>query len=172
MIVAVARTGRSLMHLRKGRQMKLKFLKAFAVIFLTAAASTVSAQKPSGKPQVVGTWHLVRIDSPGPDGQPSNAAQPTGMLIYTQDRHASVQLIYPQITLSNEFVHDGYEATFGTYELDEQKHLLTYHVHASATREKLVGKSEVLHYEFPDGQHMIIRPTEANQHWSVTWQRY
>jgi hypothetical protein len=80
--------------------------------------------------------------------------------------------MYPQTSLSNEFVHDGYEATFGTYELDTEKHQLTYHVQGSATREKLVGRSETLHYEFPDKQHMIIRPTQADQHWSVTWQRY
>jgi hypothetical protein len=80
--------------------------------------------------------------------------------------------MYPQTSLSNEFVHDGYEATFGTYELDTEKHQLTYNVQGSATREKLVGRSETLHYEFPDNQHMIIRPTQADQHWSVTWQRY
>ena len=40
------------------------------------------------------------------------------------------------------------------------------------TRAKLAGKSETLHYEFPDGRHMLIRPTEAAQHWSVLWERY
>jgi hypothetical protein len=69
-------------------------------------------------------------------------------------------------------VHDGYEATFGTYNLDEGKHQLVYHVEGSATREKLVGTSETLHYDFPDSRHMVIRPTQADQHWSVIWERY
>lgn len=112
------------------------------------------------------------IDAPGADGKPANAGEPKGLLIYTRDRHASVQLMYPERSLSNEFVHDGYEATFGTYDLDEKKHLLTYHVEASATREKLVGKSETLRYDFPDAHHMIIRPADGTQHWSVVWQRY
>ncbi len=77
-------------------------------------------------------------------GKSSDSPQPVGLLIYTRDWHASVQLMYPQASLSNEFVHDGYEATFGTYELDAKKHLLTYHVQASATREKLVGREEIL----------------------------
>ena len=130
------------------------------------------AQTRPPQPSVVGTWHLVRIESPGADGKPSDAPQPLGMLIYTSDRHASVQLMYPQSSLSNEFVHDGYEATFGTYDMDEAKQQLAFHVQASATRQKLVGKSETLHYEFPDKRHMVIRPTQADQHWFVVWERY
>ena len=59
------------------------------------------------KAGIVGTYHLVRIDAPGPDGKPVEAPQPTGMLIYTPDGHGAVQLMYPQPALSNEFVHDG-----------------------------------------------------------------
>jgi hypothetical protein len=79
---------------------------------------------------------------------------------------------YPQASISNEFVHDGYEATFGTYELDKGKQQLAYHVAGSATREKLVGQTETLHYEFPDSRHMIVSPTQPDQHWSVVWERY
>jgi hypothetical protein len=143
-----------------------------ALMFAMTLGTYPAAQKRPQIPGVVGTWHLLRIDSPGSDGTPSQAAQPTGILIYTRDHHVSVQLMYPDVALSNEFVHDGYEATFGTYDVDEGKRQLTYHVQGSATRAKLVGKSETLHYEFPDGRHMIIRPTEANQHWSVLWERY
>jgi hypothetical protein len=152
--------------------MKSTALKTVILGLNLAIAVSACAQAPAPRADVVGTWHLVHIDSSGPDGKVSQAAQPTGLLIYTLDRHASVQLMYPQTSLSNEFVHDGYEATFGTYDLDAEKHQLTYHVQASATREKLVGRSETLHYEFPDSKHMIIRPTQADQHWSVTWQRY
>lgn len=150
--------------------MKCPSLKTITLL-LGCMLTTQSYGQPTMHPTVVGTWHLVRIESQGPDGKPSEAA-PTGMLIYTKDGHAAVQLMYPQTALSNEFVHDGYEATFGTYDLDQRKHQLTYHVQGSATREKLVGTSETLHYDFPDDRHMIIRPTRADQHWSVTWERY
>jgi len=152
--------------------MKLFTLTNIPLILGGVIATLVYAQVGSQQPSIVGTWRLVRIESPGPDAEPSEANQPTGMLIYTREGHASVQLMYPQTSLSNEFVHDGYEATFGTYELDERKHQLVYHIRGSATREKLVGKSETLHYDFPDNRHMIIRPTQADQHWSVTWGRY
>jgi len=144
-------------------------------LVLVVACSCVSLMQAQSRPQqatVIGSWHLVHIESPGPDGRPSEAPQPTGLLIYTPEGHASVQLMYPLSSLSNEFVHDGYEATFGSYEVDEVKHRLTYHIEASATREKLVGKTETLSYELPDERHMIIRPTQPDQHWAVTWERY
>ncbi len=130
------------------------------------------AQSRSLQPSVVGTWRLVSIESAGPDGKPAQTEQATGLLIYTKDGRAAVQVMYPQTSLSNEFVHDGYEATFGAYELEPERHQLIYHVQASATRDKLAGKSEILHYDFPDARHMIIRPTKVDQHWSVTWARY
>ena len=151
--------------------MKNLALKATTLLLVCNLTTLSHGQQPVQR-TVVGTWHLVHIDSIGPDGKPSEAPQPTGMLIYTKDRHAAVQLMYPQTSLSNEFVHDGYEATFGTYNLDEGKHQLVYHVEGSATREKLVGTSETLHYDFPDSRHMVIRPTQADQHWSVIWERY
>ena len=152
--------------------MKVFGLTGVAFILGGIIATLAYAQAGSQQPSVVGTWHLIRIESRGPDAKLSEAAQPTGMLIYTRDGHASVQLMYPQTSLSNEFVHDGYEATFGAYELDTRKHQVVYHIYGSATREKLVGKTETLQYELPDNRHMIIRPTQADQHWSVTWERY
>lgn len=80
--------------------------------------------------------------------------------------------MYPQAKLSNEFVRDGYEATCGIYELDQARHRLLCHVEASATREKLVGQTETLNYQLPDARHMVIRPTQPDQHWFVTWERY
>ena len=39
------------------------------------------------------------------------------MLIYTGDGHMSVQLMYPKSasSLSNEYVLNGYEASFGSF---------------------------------------------------------
>jgi hypothetical protein len=152
-------------------KMKSLALKTMTLLFACILTTLTHGQRPV-QPTVVGTWHLLRIESPGPDGKPSESPQPTGMLIYTRDGHAAVQLMYPQKSLQNEFVHDGYEATFGTFDLDEGKHQLVYHIQGSATRERLVGTSETLHYDLPDSRHMIIRPTQTDQHWSVTWERY
>lgn len=94
----------------------------------TARAQAVDLQTDRGR--LIGAWHLEHIDSPGPDGKPSTIPQPKGMLIYTQDGHVSVQLMYPPSasSLSNEYVRNGYEASFGSYTIDEKTHTLTHHV--------------------------------------------
>ena len=96
------------------------------------------------------------------------------MLIYTKDGHMSVQLMYPGSTdtLSNEYVLKGYEASFGSFDVDEAAHTVTHHVQGSITRDLLVGKDLPRKFEFtPDGQ-LIIRSARPDEHWFVTWAHY
>ena len=114
----------------------------------------------------------MNIDNPGSDGKSIPMPQPKGMLIYTRDGHMSVQLMYPESAepLSNEYVHDNYEASFGSYDVDEATHTLTHHVQGSITRELLVGKDLPRIYQFtPDGR-LIIKSARPDEHWSVTWE--
>ena len=85
--------------------------------------------------------------------------QPKGMLIYTRDGHMSVQLMYPKSAKApdNEYVQDGYEASFGSYDVDEATHTLTHHVQGSNTRDLLVGKDLPRIYQFTEDGHLIIR---------------
>jgi hypothetical protein len=96
------------------------------------------------------------------------------MLIYTRDGHMSVQLMYPKLAnaLSNEYVQNGYEASFGTYDVDEEKHILTHHVQGSITGDLLVGKDLPRTYQFTVDGKLIIRSTRTDEHWSVTWGHY
>lgn len=100
-------------------------LLVVAMVFgLSAPAQTT--KKDSAREKLIGAWHLVHIDAPGPDGKLASVPQPNGMLIYTRDGHTSVQLMHPQSTntLSNEYVLNGYEASFGVYDVDEATHKL------------------------------------------------
>jgi hypothetical protein len=96
------------------------------------------------------------------------------MLIYTADGHMSVQLMYPRSAgaLSNQYVRDGYEASFGSYEVDEATHTLTHHVQGSITRELLVGQDLPRLYQLTDDGDLVIRSARPEEHWSVTWARY
>jgi hypothetical protein len=71
----------------------------------------------SDRERLIGAWRLRSMS--GPDGKPMATGVPTGMLIYTRDGHVSVQLMYPRsaATLSNEYVQNGYEASFGSYDI-------------------------------------------------------
>ncbi len=96
------------------------------------------------------------------------------MLIYTRDGHMSVQLMYPKSAnaQSNDYVQDGYEASFGSFDVDEATHTLTHHVQGSVTRELIVGKDLPRHYEFTDDGHLTIRSMRSDEHWSVRWEHY
>jgi hypothetical protein len=148
------------------------FCLSLFLVFSAGARTPPNQTGHSDRERLVGAWHLVKIEAPGPDGKPAAGAQPTGMLIYTKDGHMSVQLMYPGTTLSNEYVERGYEASFGSYDLDESRHLVTHHVQGSVTRDRLVGSDLPRRYQFtPDG-HLLIRSARANEHWSVTWEKF
>lgn len=103
-----------------------------------------------------------------------STAQPIGMLIYTRDGHMSVQLMYPKLANagSNEYVRGGYEASFGSYDVDEATHTVTHHVKGSITRDLLVGKDLPRVYQFSADGHLIIKSASPDEHWSVTWEHY
>ena len=96
------------------------------------------------------------------------------MLIYTRDGHMSVQLMYPKspYNQSNQYVLDGYEASFGSYDVDEAKHMLTHHVQGSITRDLLVGRDLPRIYQFTADGKLAIRSSRPDEHWSVTWEHY
>ena len=144
-------------------------------LFLVLSAAARTPQNQTGhsdRERLVGAWHLVKIEAPGPNGKAAADPQPTGMLIYTKDGHMSVQLMYPGTSLSNEYVERGYEASFGSYDLDDSRHLLTHHVQGSVTRGRLVGRDLPRRYEFtPDG-HLLIRSARPEEQWQVMWQKF
>jgi hypothetical protein len=148
-------------------------LLVVAMIF-SLSVSAQTANKTSAREILIGAWHLVHIDAPGADGKSMPVPQPKGVLIYTRDGHMSVQLMYPESanTLSNEYVLNGYEASFGSYDIDETARTVTHHVEASNTRDLLVGKDLPRKYEFTADGHLIIRSTRPDEHWSVTWEHY
>src|SRR5690242_21706139 len=119
-------------------------MRNIAIAIMAAVAISGSAQSRSGskpkKERFIGAWHLVSIV--GPDGKLVAGTPPKGMLIYTGDGHMSVQLMYSKAAsaLSNEYVQDGHEASFGSCDISEATHPVTHHFQGSVTRDLMVGK--------------------------------
>jgi len=164
------------------RRTRISTKAMYAVTFVVVMAFSLfahaqSAKKTSSggaKEKLLGAWRLVHIDAPDPDGKSAPVPQPSGMLIYTQDGHMSVQLMYPESanSLSNEYVLNGYEASFGSYDVDETARTVTHHVQGSNTRDLLVGKDLPRKFEFTADGHLVIRSTRPDERWSVTWEHY
>lgn len=132
------------------------------------------AARGSGREKLIGAWRLVSITAPGPDGKTMIVRHPLGMLIYTGDGHMSVQLMYAKSAgaVSNEYVLNGYEASFGSYDVNEATHTVTHHVQGSITRDLLVGKDLPRAFQITAGGELIITSTRPDEHWSVTWKHY
>lgn len=127
----------------------------------------------SSREKLVGAWHLAWMEEQGPDGKLNRITNRKGMLLYTRDGHMSVQIMFPksESALSNDYVKDGYEASFGSYEVNEAAHTVTHHVQGSITP-GLVGKDLTRVYQFSDGQ-LIIKPSRPDEHWAaVAWEHY
>jgi hypothetical protein len=143
-------------------------------ILVTLAAFSGFSQTGlrSDREKLIGAWRLIAIA--GPDGKPITTGLPVGMLIYTGDGHMSVQLMYPdsQKALSNEYVENGYEASFGSYDVNSAAHTVTHHVQGSNTGARLVGKDLPRVYRFNEKGHLIVRSALPEERWSVTWEHY
>jgi Lipocalin-like domain len=149
----------------------IRFAILAAVVPLIAVSQARAADK-TDREKLIGAWRLASIA--GPDGKPVTTGLPIGMLIYTRDGHVSVQLMYPKSAgaLSNEYVHNGYEASFGSYDVNDASHTVTHHVLGSNTGDLLVGKDLPRAYRFSADGHLILKSTRPDEHWSVRWEHY
>jgi hypothetical protein len=164
----------------EGWRMKIGRFGAFTLVLAIAgfgfaqSARRPETAQPTDRERLIGAWRLAHIDVPGADEKQTEIAQPKGMLIYSRDGHMSVQLMYPKSanTQSNEYVRDGYEASFGNYDIDEAMHTLIHHVQGSITGDMLVGKNLPRVYRFTADGKLVIRSASSDVKWSVTWEHY
>jgi hypothetical protein len=140
------------------------------------AASESPPQDRQRRPQdrFTGAWRLARLEEPDADGK-VHRADCTGMLIYTHDGHMSVQVMYrnPQTGGQGgpvQYAQGGYEASFGTYTIDEATHTFTFHVEGAMVR-SLIGKDLPRAYEL-SGNELVVKSTNPNEHWHVAWEHY
>lgn len=92
--------------------------------------------------QLVGTWRLISRETRGPEGNVSHAyaEQPVGQLMYDAKGNMSVAFMRrgrPKFAGSDKFqgtpaeiraAFDGFQAYFGTYEVDEAKQTVMHHI--------------------------------------------
>lgn len=124
----------------------------------------------------VGAWRLAWLEEEGADGK-IHRADCTGLLVYTRDGHMSVQVMYrnpqanPQKANSAapvRYAQGGYEASFGTYQIDERAHTFNYHVDGALVR-TLIGKHLTRAFEL-SGKQLIVKSTDPEEHWRVAWE--
>ena len=157
---------------------KLLSLGVVSLLIGMTAVTLSDSQDRGGNKGVrdrfVGAWRLARLEEEGADGK-IHRADCTGLLVYTRDGHMSVQVMYrnPQVGTNAapvQYAQGGYEASFGTYEIDERAHSFSYHVDGALVR-TLIGKDLTRVYDF-SGKQLIVKSSSPDEHWRVAWEYY
>ena len=143
-------------------------------MFLGMTAGQDRVSNGDVRDRFAGAWRLVSQEHPGPDGT-LHRLDSTGMFIFTRDGHLSVQVMErnpqgPTSALPSQYSQGGYEASWGTYTVDERAHTFTFHVEGAFVR-NLIGKDLPRSYEF-SGRQLIVKSTRPDEHWKVVWERY
>ena len=157
---------------------ELVSLVLVAIFFGTTVVASPAGQAHDAQQEVqsrfVGAWRLVWLEEPDANGT-VHKADCTGLLVFTLDGHMSVQVMYRNLQSGGQdgpvqYAQGGYEASFGTYQIDEGAHTFSFHVEGAMVR-SLIGKDLPRAYEI-SGNHLIVRSTNPNEHWRVAWEHY
>jgi hypothetical protein len=154
--------------------MKKHFL--ILAVTLLFGLNTVSALgQKSDRDRFVGAWRLLALERPGPTGEISRV-DCCGMFVFTKDGHLSVQVMEREAPSRTgtagveQYSQGGYEASYGSYVVDERKHTFTFHVEGALVR-TLIGMDLPRRYEFR-GDQLIVESTRTDEHWRVIWVHY
>jgi hypothetical protein len=152
---------------------RLQSIGLLSALFSINAVSGI-AQSADTPDQFVGAWRLAWLEQPGADGK-MHRIDCCGMLVYARDGHMSVQVMeqdtHPQVPSGpQQYSLGGYEASYGTYQVDERAHTFTFHVEGALVR-TLIGKDLPRAYEL-SGNQLIVKSTRPDEHWRVAWERY
>lgn len=151
-------------------------MKRLIGICITVLLAGMSAGqcRARDRDQFAGAGQLVRLEQPAADGK-LHGIDCTGLFVFTRDGHASVQVMErnpnaPAPGAPQQYSQGGYEASWGTINVDERTHTFIFHIDGALVR-TLVGKDLPRSYEF-SGNRLIVKSTRADEHWRVTWERY
>jgi hypothetical protein len=156
-----------------------KLLWCGIVSFVVAAAIAISGGQDRSaddrvREQFVGAWGLASLEQEGADGK-THRSDSTGLLVFTRDGHMSVQVMErnPQAQTAagpEKYSQGGYEASFGTYEINESSRTFTFHVEGALVR-NLIGKDLPRTFEL-SGKQLIVKAARPEEHWRVVWERF
>ena len=144
----------------------------FGTTVVAFPAGQAHAQQEQSR--FVGAWRLVWLEEPDANGT-VHKADCTGLLVFTLEGHMSVQVMYRNLQGGGQggpvqYAQGGYEASFGTYQIDESAHTFAFHVEGAMVR-SLLGKDLPRTYEL-SGNQLIVKSTNPNEHWRVAWEHY
>lgn len=152
--------------------MKWRLMVSLLAIVMAIAPLATAQDAGTARDRLVGAWKLVELDRPGADGS-IDKVECTGMFVFARDGHLEVQVMESNPKPSSDpeqYSVGGYEASFGSYTVDETARTFNFHVEGALAR-NLIGKDLPRAFAF-DGNRLIVKSVRTDEHWRVVWERY
>lgn len=126
--------------------------------------------KDEARQRLIGAWRLAALEEREADGA-IRRADCTGLLIFTSDGKVSVQVMYRDAAAhgGSAYAQGGYEASFGTYEVDDAGKVFTIHVEGALVR-TLIAQALPRAFEVSDGR-LLVTSSNPDERWRVVWER-
>src|SRR5579885_1564457 len=110
---------------------------------LLLIGTTARGDRRDIRDRFAGAWRLAWLERPGADGR-LHRVDCSGMFIFTRDGRASVQVMErsPQSPIpagAEQYSQGGYEASWGTYKVNERARTWVFHIEGALVR-TLVGQ--------------------------------
>ena len=140
-----------------------------------AGGSSGAVTDRAARSPLVGSWYLVSLELPGPDGALRRITDAKGSLIYTPTGQVSVQVMYASAAATPssgpvQYAQGGYEGSFGHYTVDPATSTVT-HRYDGANVRSLLRREWPRRYEL-SGRRLVLRSTRRDERWSVVWERF
>jgi hypothetical protein len=134
------------------------------------ASETKRVRGRSGRERLIGSWKQVSSEETLPDGSIVRLDEIV-LVTYDASGHMSGQAMRrseakQKVPSDSIYQSNGYDAYFGTFTVNEDKHTITHHVEGGVARQ-LVGKDLVSSYLF-EGERLILKPTSIGR---LFWRR-
>jgi hypothetical protein len=154
--------------------LSLAALSLFIGMTVVTLSGSQDRVNESVRDRFVGAWRLASLEREGADGK-IHRSDSTGLLVFTRDGHISAQVMERSPlgetnAAPTQYSQGGYEASFGTYEIDERTNTFAFHVEGVLVR-SLIGKDLPRAFEF-SGKQLIVKSTRPDEHWRVAWEHY
>lgn len=137
------------------------------------ASETKRVAGRSARERLIGSWKQVSDEEILADGSVVRLDE-VGLLTFDASGYMSGQAMRrsePRQKIPSDLTYqsNGYDAYFGTFAVDEEKHTVTHHVQGGVARQ-LVGKDLVRSYSF-EGDRLIMTPANSDEHWTVVYEK-
>jgi lipocalin-like protein len=143
----------------------------------TLSRSNVSAGQEAetnqhARDRFIGAWRLAWLEEEGADGN-VHRADCAGILVFTREGRMSVQVMYRDPQAGSQagpvqYRQGGYEASFGSFEVDDRARTFTYRVEGALVR-SLIGKELTRLFEL-SGNQLIVKSSNPGERWRVAWE--